>query len=122
LALSDAGFVTTAEVTVAAAIASLGTGSAPDVIVTELMPEPLEAWPFIESRCADTPAIPVIILTSLVRPDRANRRRARAVGCAAFVAKPCSLQQLVRVVTQVHDGSRWVELLTYDALQSGDSC
>jgi hypothetical protein len=70
----------------------------PDVIVMELLPEPAEAWAFIERRCGEVPIVPLIILTSLIRPDRAHRRKARALGCAAFVAKPCSLRQLVDIV------------------------
>ena len=50
----------------------------PDVFVMELLPEPAEAWAFIERRCADAPDVPLIILTSLIRPDRSHRRKARA--------------------------------------------
>ena len=109
-ALTDAGFETTATASVSAAATLLRTGHAIDLIVMELVPEPDEAWAFIEQRCAD---VPLIILTSLVRPDRANRKRARALGCAAFVAKPCSLMQLVNVVSLVRRGSRGLEISAY---------
>jgi CheY-like chemotaxis protein len=79
----------------------------------ELLPEPAEAWAFIERRCADAPDVPLIMLTSLIRPDGAHRRKARALGCAAFVAKPCSLLQLVDVVLRVRRGSRGLEISTY---------
>jgi len=52
----------------------------------------------------------VIVLTSLIRPDGANRRKARTLGCAAFVAKPCSLRQLVDVVVR---GERELEISSY---------
>jgi CheY-like chemotaxis protein len=112
-ALGEAGFETTAEATVAAAATLLMTGYATDVIVMELLPEPDMAWTFIEQRCTDSSDVPLIILTSLIRPDRANRKRARALGCAAFVAKPCSLVQLVDVVSRVRRGSRGLEISTY---------
>jgi CheY-like chemotaxis protein len=111
--LGEAGFETTAEATVADAVAFLEREAAPDVIVMELFPEPAEAWAFIERRCGHAPAVPLIILTSLIRPDRSHRRKARALGCAAFVAKPCSLPQLVDVVLRVRRGSRGLEISTY---------
>jgi DNA-binding response OmpR family regulator len=112
-ALGEAGFETSATTTVEAATNLLMTGYAADVIVMELLPEPDEAWAFIEQRCADSSEVPLIILTSLIRPDLANRKRARALGCAAFVAKPCSLMQLVDVVSRVRRGSRGLEISTY---------
>jgi CheY-like chemotaxis protein len=118
-ALDDAGFATTAEATVAAAVTALETDDAPDVMVMELLPEPSEAWAFIERRRADAQDVPVIILTSLIRPDRANRQKAHALGCAAFVAKPCSAQQLVDVVSQVQAGSRGLEISTYAEPRGG---
>jgi CheY-like chemotaxis protein len=117
-ALGEAGFEATAEATVADAAALLET-EAPDVIVMELLPEPADAWAFIERRCADAPDVPLIILTSLIRPDRSHRRKARALGCAAFVAKPCSLLQLVDVVLRVRRGSRGLEISFY--AESGTS-
>jgi DNA-binding NarL/FixJ family response regulator len=112
-ASGDAGFETAAEATIAAAATLLMTGYATDVIVMELLPEPDEAWTFIEQRCADSSDVPLIILTSLIRPDRANRKRERALGCAASVAKPCSLVQLVGVVSPVRRGSDdWRSRLT----------
>lgn len=112
-ALDHAGFAATAVPTVAAASHLLETGLSFQVIVTELIPEPDEAWAFIERCCADHAGVPVIIVTSLIRPDRAHSQRARAVGCAAFVAKPCSLAQLVDVVTLVCRGRRDLEVLSY---------
>jgi CheY-like chemotaxis protein len=118
--LGEAGFATTVEATVMDAAALLQMEAPPDVIVMELLPAPAEAWAFIERRCADAPDVPLIILTSLIRPDRAHRRKARALGCAAFVAKPCSLQQLVDVVLRVRRGSRGLEISTYAELGAGE--
>lgn len=118
-ALGTAGFETIAEPTVADAAAWLAREAPPDVLVMELLPEPAEAWAFIERRCADVPEVPLIILTSLIRPDRLHRQKARALGCAAFVAKPCSLLQLVGVVLQVRRGGRGLEISTYS--ESGTS-
>lgn len=112
-ALGEAGFETRATATVAAAAGLLETAESADVIVMELLPEPNEAWAFIERQRTVASDVPLIIITSLIRPDRSNRRRARALGCAAFVAKPCSLWQLVDVVSRVRRGSRGLEISTY---------
>jgi DNA-binding response OmpR family regulator len=111
--LGEAGFETRATATVAAAAGLLETAESADVIVMELLPEPNEAWAFIERQRTVASDVPLIIITSLIRPDRSNRRRARALGCAAFVAKPCSLWQLVDVVSRVRRGSRGLEISTY---------
>jgi hypothetical protein len=87
--------------------------------VTELLPDPAAAWTFIEQRCTLDSGVPLIVLTSLIRPDRLNRRRARAIGCAAFVAKPCSLIQLVDVVSLVRRGVRGLEIATYTEVRTG---
>ena len=116
-ALGEAGFETTVAATVVAAATVLMAGHATDVIIMELLPAPDEAWMFIEQRCADSSDVPLIILTSLIRPDRANRKRARALGCAAFAAKPCSLVQLVDIVRRVRSGSRGLEITTYAELR-----
>lgn len=112
-ALAEAGFETTRAATVADAAALLDMEAPPDVIVMELLPEPAEAWAFIERWCANASSVPLIVLTSLIRPDRAHRQKARALGCAAFVAKPCSLLQLVEVVFRVRRGGRGLEISTY---------
>jgi CheY-like chemotaxis protein len=112
-ALEEAGFETTAAATVVHARGVLQAAERPDIIVMELLPEPGMAWAFIEQQCADGSGAPLVVLTSLIRPDRLNRLRARALGCAAFVAKPCSLVQLVDVVSQVHRGGRGLEISTY---------
>jgi CheY-like chemotaxis protein len=116
--LREAGYDITVEATALAVAVVFETVEPPDVIVMELVPEPIEAWAFIERQRARTPAVPLVILTTLIRPDRANRRRAHALGCAAFVAKPCSVWQLVDVVSRVRGGSRGLEISTYDELRS----
>jgi CheY-like chemotaxis protein len=111
-ALREVGLETTVEATVASAARLIDLGEPPSLIVMELLPDPIAAWTFIERQCrAD---VPVIILTSLIRPDRANRDRAQALGCAAFVAKPCSLSLLVAVVSRVQLGGRGLEISIYD--------
>jgi DNA-binding NtrC family response regulator len=112
-ALRDAGFAPIAVPTAAAAASLFEAGESFQVVVTELLPDPDEAWSFIERRCAEQPDVPVIIVTSLIRPDRAQLRRSRLVGCAAFVAKPCSLEQMVTTVGFVLRGGRRLELLNY---------
>jgi CheY-like chemotaxis protein len=112
-ALRAGGFEVVVETGVRGAAARFEGAEPPDVIVMELLPEPDSAWAFVERRCADRPAIPVIILTSLIRPDSLNRRRARRLGCAAFVAKPCSLAQLTAIVSRVRQGERGLEISRY---------
>jgi DNA-binding response OmpR family regulator len=119
-ALREAGFEATAEATVADAADLRQTTQGPDVIVIELLPDPVAAWTFIEQRCADHSGVALVILTSLIRPDRLNRRRAGALGCAAFVAKPCSLAQLVDVVSRVRRGERGLEISTYAEARTGE--
>jgi CheY-like chemotaxis protein len=59
---------------------------------------------------AATRHIPVIIVTSAVRPDGANRRRAWELGnCAAFIAKPCDHRMLAAVLRRVAGGERHIE-------------
>jgi CheY-like chemotaxis protein len=59
---------------------------------------------------AATGHIPVVIVTSAVRPDGANRRKAWGVdNCAAFVAKPCDHRMLAAVLRRVAAGERHIE-------------
>src|SRR5687768_16503633 len=81
-ALRDAGFATTIADTPAAAAKWLEEAAVLDLAVVDLLPEPEDAWALIARGCAHPSRIPVMLLTSLVRPDGSNRRRARALGCA----------------------------------------
>lgn len=110
-ALDEAGFAATAVSTAAAAAHWLATAGTLDVVVMDLLPEPDEAWAFVRG-CAPS-GVAVIILTSFIRPDGANRQRARTMGCAAFVAKPCSLAQRANVVLRVRRGEHGLEITTY---------
>ena len=114
-ALREAGFATTPAETTAAAARWLEEAAGLDVVVVDLLPEPEDAWALIARGCAHPAGIPVMVFTSLIRPDGSNRRRARALGCAAFVAKPCSVRQLVDIVRRVQCGERNLEVLTYTA-------
>lgn len=112
-ALGDAGFAIVAVDTAPAAANWPAGAETPDVIVVDLLPEPDQAWALVERLATHSRSVPVIIFTSLIRPDGANRRKARSLGCAAFVAKPCSLRQLVDVVSRVHHGERGLEVSAY---------
>jgi two-component system phosphate regulon response regulator PhoB len=111
-ALDQAGFDVRQADTVEAAVTGLEETHT-TLIVMDLLPEPDRAWAFIERRTAATSDPPIVVFTPLIRPDGANRRRARSLGCAAFVAKPCSLRQLVTVVSRVQDGERGLEIWKY---------
>ena len=55
--------------------------------------------------------IPVVVVTAAVRPDQANRQRARrTANCAGFVGKPCTHVELGAVIARVLDGERGIEL------------
>jgi DNA-binding response OmpR family regulator len=112
-ALREAGFETNVEESPQAADGWLERAQALDVVVLDLLPVPEDAWALIARCCAHPSRIPVVVLTSLIRPDGLNRQRARTLGCAAFVAKPCSLRQLVDLVLRVQRGERNLEVLTY---------
>jgi CheY-like chemotaxis protein len=112
-ALRDAGFSVTSTRTVQDAARCLVEGDI-TLIAMDLLPEPDQAWEFINQTATSSRGVPIVIFTSLIRPDGANRRRARILGCAAFLAKPCSLRQLVNVVSRVHHGERGLEISTYD--------
>jgi DNA-binding NtrC family response regulator len=81
-------------------------------LVLELLPVPDEAWHLIERTRRLHPQMAIVIITSLIRPDGANRRRARELGCAAFLAKPCGVDLLVHTVVRVRGGDRGLEITT----------
>jgi CheY-like chemotaxis protein len=112
-ALREAGLTTTVADTSVAAARWLEEIAVFNVVVVDLLPESEDAWALIARICAHSSRIPVMVFTSLIRPDGLNRRRARALGCAAFVAKPCSLRQLVDIVRRVQSGERNLEVVTY---------
>lgn len=83
----------------------------PDVVVLHLTGD--DCWHICDTFGTTQPALPVILLTASVRPDRANRDRARATNnCAAFVGKPCTHDQLSAVIARVLRGERGIELTT----------
>ena len=108
--LVDAGFVTVVAEDTVAAKDKFKEFQTPAVAVLDLLPRPDLAWALAERL---VPTTSVIILTSLIRPDRANRQAARRLGCAAFIAKPCSPRQLLDVVHRVQHGERGLEITTY---------
>ena len=84
----------------------------PDIVVAVLQRGDDLDWDRVEALDSDaaTRHIPVIIVTSAVRPDRANRRTAwRLRNCAAFVAKPCDHRRLAAVLRRVVAGERQIE-------------
>ena len=84
----------------------------PDMVVIVLDRGDDRDWDRVNALDSDaaTRHIPVIIVTSAVPPDGANRRKARGLGnCAAFVAKPCDHRMLVAVLRRVAAGERHIE-------------
>ncbi len=94
-------------------LAWLDAGHRPSLVVVDLLPRQDSAWALIDRLRQDMPEIPVVILTSLIRPDGRYRRRARGCGVAAFVAKPCSLGQLADIIRRVLAGERQIESVRY---------
>jgi CheY-like chemotaxis protein len=85
----------------AASAALQSTAVRPDVIVTDLQLFGTSGWRVLESLQAETggPSIPVVLLTG--RVDPAIDRRARALGCAAVLTKPCLPGNLAKVLRDV---------------------
>jgi DNA-binding response OmpR family regulator len=66
-----------------------------------------ETWRLLEEvGCGTRFGVPGVLLTGSIRADAANRLRARAGGCAAFVAKPCTPEALAGVLRKVLGGAR----------------
>ena len=84
----------------------------PDMVVMVLERGDDRDWDRVDALGSDaaTRHIPVIIVTAAVRPDGANRRKARDLAnCAAFIAKPCDHRMLVAVVRRVAAGEHDIE-------------
>lgn len=88
-------------------LAAIVESSDADVVVFHL--NGIFMWDACE-RVSKTARAPIILLTAHVRPDRANRDRARDLGIAAFVAKPCTPEELARVIRRVLAGERGLEI------------
>ena len=75
----------------------------PDVIVMDLSLPSMDGWTAIASLTSspETAVIPVVVLSAHTFP--ADEERAREVGAAAFLAKPCEPGDLARVVRQVSE-------------------
>lgn len=89
----------------------------PAAILMDLGLPGLDGWGAIDALRDDpaTARIPVIVLTAL--DDPANRERAAASGCAAFLTKPCGGERLTSLVAQVIDpeGQRKQDVTISDA-------
>jgi len=79
----------------------------PDVLLLMLRLGDDRTWAALESlQCGAAVRVPGVLLTGSVRADAANRLRANANGCAAFVAKPCAPDRLAAVLRAVIAGAR----------------
>lgn len=98
----------------AVAVVAAETGEAslsppPDVIVLHLAGG--KDWPLCDDLRHLYRDVPVVVVTAAVRPDQANRQRARVTAnCAAFVGKPCTHVELGAVIARVLEGERGIEL------------
>jgi CheY-like chemotaxis protein len=77
--------------------------SAPDMIVSDVMMEPMDGIAFTRRlrthRASPNPHIPVILLTA--HTDRTTVIEARDAGVNAFVAKPVSIDEMRRKIELV---------------------
>ncbi len=73
----------------------------PDLVLMDISIPLIDGWTATRTlkAGADTSAIPVIALTGL--DGAAERRMARAVGCAAFLAKPVDPARVVAEVNRL---------------------
>ena len=79
----------------------------PEAVVLDMRLGDQQLWSRLETiRCGALLDVPGILLTGSIRPDRANRVRAREIGCAAFVAKPCLPDHLAPILHAVISGDR----------------
>jgi two-component system cell cycle response regulator DivK len=70
----------------------------PDLIVMDLVMPLVDGWEAIkqlkaDARCAD---LPILAITARVLTE--TKEQARAVGCAAFISKPFTMQELFAAV------------------------
>lgn len=87
-----------------------------DAVVYQLDASSEESWSFCESlRQEAAPSLPLVVLTAHVRPDGRNRDRARQIGCAGFVAKPCPPERLAQILSRVVGGERGLEFVGTDS-------
>jgi CheY-like chemotaxis protein len=84
----------------------------PDLLVLNIRLGADSTWELLEQiQCGGTLQVPGVLVTGSVRPDAANRLRASATGCAAFVVTPCTPAALARILTSVLAGERGLTIL-----------
>jgi CheY-like chemotaxis protein len=84
----------------------------PDVLVLNIRLGAESTWEVLEQiQCGGALNVPGVLVTGSIRPDAANRLRARANGCAAFVATPCTPVDLAAILRSVLAGERDLTIL-----------
>ena len=79
----------------------------PEALVMNLRLGDDETWGRLEAlQFGAALNVPGILLTGSIRTDAANRTRAMAHGCAAFVVKPCAPNTLASILRAVLAGER----------------
>jgi CheY-like chemotaxis protein len=98
--LNQHGYVTTQASTGADAL-TLAQQLSPALIIMDLGLPDITGWEVMLALKAGPPmsAIPVIVLSGRVFPN--DRERAARAGCAAFVAKPAGLEELMPIVQSI---------------------
>ena len=53
--------------------------------------------------------LPIVVVSSCLAADRSYRQLAQRMGCAAFIAKPCSPSIVVQALQYAANGGEWIE-------------
>lgn len=75
-----------------------------DAVVMDLNMPGLDGWMAMSLIRARRPDLPIVILTADAREEL--ELRARTAGAAAFIAKPCPADRLIRAVAVAIDKAR----------------
>ena len=84
----------------------------PDTILMNLRLGDDETWArLLGLQFGASVNVPGVLLTGSIRSDAANRIRAMANGCAAFVVKPCAPDTLASILRAVVSGERGMVIM-----------
>ncbi len=75
----------------------------PDIVLMDISIPVLDGWRATAQLKAspETSSIPIVALTAHALPE--DREKARAVGCDAYLAKPCEPSRVLSVVRRLTD-------------------
>lgn len=79
----------------------MARSSEPDIILMDISIPGIDGWTATERLRADpdTRGIPVIAVTAHALPE--HRERAKSLGCAGYLTKPCAPRRLLEEVRRI---------------------